>query len=358
MPEALKDIYSVELIHSIAKDCQEYHGDFNKEQFVDDILLDDWQQLELKQRMRRIAERLGDYLPKNYPQAIDILLLVAKNYSGLAHMCFPDFVEQFGLDDFKTSMIALEKLTEGSTSEFAIRAFIIRYPKQTMAQMKRWSSSNNEHIRRLASEGCRPRLPWACALPEFKKEPQPVMKLILPLIDDESLYVRRSVANNLNDISKDNPKKVIAATKQYLGQSKNIDWVIKHACRGLLKKGDIEVLSLFGFSKADHVKIKQFEFEQCVRIGEKQNFKFEIHTEKEALGKLRIEFIVGFMKANGMRSEKIFKITEGEYKDQQKTIVKYFSFKPISTRKYYSGVHDLFIVINGIKVKQATFELV
>ena len=358
MAELLKDIYSVELINSIAKDCHQHYADFNNHGFIEEVLLDDWQDLELKQRMRRIAEVLGNYLPKNYKQAVDILLLVANNYSGLAHMCFPDFVELFGLDDFKTSMKALENLTEGSTSEFAIRAFIIRYPEKTMNQMKAWSSSTNKHVRRLASEGCRPRLPWSFALPEFKKDPQQVIKLIIPLIDDESLYVRRSVANNLNDISKDNPTKVIAVAEEYLGQSKNIDWVIKHACRGLLKKGDPKVLALFGYSKADHLVIKQFEFDKQVKLGAKQNFKFEMYSNKDNLGKLRIEFIIGFMKANGKRSEKIFKITEGEYAESQKTVSKYFSFKPISTRKYYLGVHDLFIVINGIKVRQVTFDLI
>ncbi|PHS20639.1 MAG: DNA alkylation repair protein [Kangiella sp.] len=346
-PTLLKDYYSIELVKSIAKNCKTQYRDFNVTPFEQNVIADDWKQLELKDRMHRIADVLGEYLPKNYKQAISIVLKVANHYSGLAHMCFPDFVEKFGLNDFETSMMALENLTEGSSSEFAIRPFIIRYPELTMKKMKEWARSNNYHVRRLATEGCRPRLPWAMALPKFKKDPTIVLETIMSLIDDDERYVTRSVANNLNDISKDNPKTVIKVASEYLGRSKEIDWVIKHACRGLLKQGNKEVLQLFGFSNIDHIKVSNLNCDETVCLEKKLNFSFDIKSSKNGLGRLRIEFIIDFMKANGKMTGKIFKICEGDYGEDVKSINKYFSFKKISTRKYHIGAHQLHIVING-----------
>jgi len=357
MPEALKNYYSEEIVNSIAKDCKILHRDFDVALYVNTVLHNDWDQLELKQRMHRIAKVFEEFFPNDYQDSINILLSVAKNYSGLVHMCFPDYVEQYGLNDFDISMNALEQLTEGSTSEFAIRPFIIKYPVETMARMKLWSKSKNEHIRRLASEGCRPRLPWAMALPNYKKDPAEVIAIILNMVDDKSLYVRRSVANNLNDISKDNPNVVIEIAKKYLGKSKNIDWAIKHACRGLLKQGNKKILYLFGYKESKHLEVNNLIIDKKAMLGEKFNFQFEINTKKKQLGMLRIEFIIEFMKANGKLAGKIFKISEGLYSGKNKQINKYFSFKLISTRKYYLGEHKISIVINGDKIKTASFQL-
>jgi len=357
MPEPLKNLYSQSLINDLGEKFKTEHASFNKKAFINNVLSNGWNQLELKDRMRRVSTTLGEFLPNNYPDAIEILLPVSKQFSGLEHMLFPDFVEQFGLKHFDVSMHALEQLTSGSSSEFAIRPFIIQAPKKTMKRMARWSRSKNEHVRRLASEGCRPRLPWAMALPEYKKDPSDVLDIILNLIDDKSLYVRRSVANNLNDISKDNPERVIATAKQYLGKSPESDWVIKHACRGLLKQGNKKVLPLFGYKNPKHVKIVNFKVDKKIYLGNKFNFEFELTTDSKKLGNLRIEFIIDFMKSNNKTSAKIFKISEGIYTENSKSIKKYFSFKEISTRKYYPGKHAITIVINGNKVETKNFLL-
>jgi len=358
MPEPLKDLYSKDLIHSIAYEFKKQFSKFDKKVFTQEVLSDGWVNLELKDRMRRIAAVLGNNLPSNYPEAIKILLPVSEKFSGLEHMFFPEFVERFGLEHFEISMNALEHVTSGSSSEFAVRPFITKFPKETMKQMAKWSRSKNKHVRRLASEGCRPRLPWSMALPKYKQNPKPVLDIIENLIDDESLYVRRSVANNFNDISKDNPHLVVEIAQKYLGQSNNIDWVIKHACRGLLKQGDKNVLSLFGYSDAKHILLKKFKVDEKVRLGEKLNFEFQLNSKMKTLGKLRIEFAVDFMKKNGKTSSKIFKISEGVYPQANKLITKYFSFKKISTRKYYIGKHAISIVINGNKVAKKSFELI
>ena len=357
MPEPLKNLYSHSLINSIAAEFKLTYPKFSSKAFINETLHDDWPELELKQRMHRVAATLGHYLPPHFPDAVDILLPVADKFTGLEHLLFPDFIEQFGQNHFRVSMKALEQLTSGSSSEFAIRPFIKQWPDKTMKQMKNWSCSKNEHIRRLASEGCRPRLPWAMALPDYKRDPTNVLDIILKLINDESLYVRRSVANNLNDISKDNPNLVVKIAKQHIGISTQSDWVIKHACRGLLKQGHKQVLQIFGYTDASHVTLNNFKVNKKILMGDKINFEFELTTNSKELGKLRLEFIINFRKANGKLAPKVFKISEGEYTQSTKHFAKYFSFKKISTRKYYSGDHTISIIINGVNVATKDFKL-
>ena len=220
MAEQLKNLYSKEFIEKLANRLFLTYENFKKENFINSIFDSSWQDLELKQRMRHIAHILNKYLPFSYKEQLEILKEVKKDFGGLEAMIFQDFVEVFGLDDFEESMKALEIFTINSSSEFAIRQFILKYEEQTINQMKIWAKSSNEHIRRLASEGCRPRLPWAVALPLFKQNPIKPFEIIELLKHDKSLYVQKSVANNLNDISKDNPQLVIAFVKQNLGVSK------------------------------------------------------------------------------------------------------------------------------------------
>lgn len=357
MPELLKHRFSEEFVFALAKEFKREFSAFKEKAFIQSILNDEWEVLELKDRMRHLAEQLGYYLPSDYEQAVAIILPVADKFSGIQHLLFPEYIERFGLNDFKLSMKALEHLTSHSSSELAIRPFILRYPKQAMKQMEKWSCSKNEHIRRLASEGCRPRLPWAMALPEFKQNPTPLLGILERLVSDDSLYVRRSVANNLNDISKDNPDIVVNFARAYLGRSKKVDWAIKHACRGLLKQGHKEVLSLFGFKNPLNLSVTGLKAEKEVALGGKINFEFKVKSKGKSLGKLRLEFIIEFMKANGKRAAKIFKISEGDFAESSKVVSKSFSFKPISTRRYYPGVHRLIIVINGDQLASLNFKL-
>jgi len=226
-----------------------------------------------------------------------------------------------------------------------------------MAQMGLWAESKSHHVRRLASEGCRPRLPWAMALPEFKQEPGPVLLVLEKLKNDESEYVRRSVANNLNDISKDNPQLVIEVARNWLGDNRKLDWVVKHACRTLLKQGQPEIMELFGFAKPDHIKIKEFVAQPSVEIGDNLDFSFTLETQHKKLGKLRIEYVIDFVKKNGNLSRKIFKISESDTKNNSKTVTKSHSFKKISTRKYYAGNHVISIIVNGHEMASTEFLL-
>ena len=279
MAEQLKNVYTKEYIKNLALKIKDNYKEFDADKIINSIFDNTWESLELKARMRHIAINLDKRLALTYDKQLEILKEVSKDFSSFEAMFFQDFVEVFGLDDFEESMKALEVFTQDSSSEFAIRQFILKYEDKTMIQMKIWSQSSNEHLRRLSCEGCRPRLPWAIALPKFKKDPTKVFEIIEFLKNDKSLYVKKSVANNLNDISKDNPHLVINFIKTNLGVSKDLDWICKHASRTLLKKGDKEILKLFSFNKSNHVDIQNFSCDLNVKINDSLNFSFELVSQ-------------------------------------------------------------------------------
>ncbi|MDH5464076.1 MAG: DNA alkylation repair protein [Thiovulaceae bacterium] len=355
MAEPLKYLYNEGFISKLSKELREAYKDFNSDAFTATVFDAQWDALELKERMRHISRTLEEFLPSEYPKALSILKKAAPQFSGFEPMIFPDFVEVFGLDDYDESIQALEHFTKYSSSEFAVRPFILKYPDM-MRQMKVWAGSDNEHVRRLASEGCRPRLPWAMALPAFKEDPTLVLEILEKLKDDLSEYVRRSVANNLNDISKDHPAKVKSVAKDWMGKTKEGDWIVKHACRTLLKAGDTEVLALFGFTSPETITMSEFQVAKSVKMGSDVEFSFKLKSTKE-LGKLRLEYAIGFLRKNGKHNQKVFKISESDIKDVEKSINKKHSFKSISTRKYYLGIHQLVVIINGVAFAQEEFEL-
>ncbi len=345
MAELFKNLYNEDYIDLLCSNLLHV----NKKEFTCRVFDELWESRELKERMRHISIVLGEFLPVNYEESIDILKTTFLNMPsnmGLENMIFQDFVEVYGMDDFEKSMEALECFTKGSSSEFAVRRFIIKYPKKSMARMKIWANWDNEHVRRLASEGCRPRLPWAISLPEFKKNPKKVLEILDILKDDESEYVRRSVANNLNDISKDNPKVVKKITKNWLGKNKNRDKLLKHGCRTLLKISDKDTLAMFGFKKVKDINIEDFTITKDVEFEKELLFSFILNST-ETLGKLRIEYALHFVRQNSKYSKKVFKISEGFYNQTSKKIQKSYSFRAISTRKYYNGLHKIQIIING-----------
>jgi len=355
--DLLKNLYNKEYINLLSSELKSSYPAFKEEKFIESIFDGMWNDRELKERMRHISTSIHSHMPNNYTQTIDMLknTFLNMNHSfSLENMIFQDYVEVYGLNEFEISMEALKCFTLNSSSEFAIRQFILKYPHATMEQMKRWTKSDNHHVRRLASEGCRPRLPWAIALQEFKKEPREVLKIIDILKNDKSEYVRKSVANSINDISKDNPHAVKKLTKEWIGMSEDIDWILKHGCRTLLKQSDKEILNLFGFNEVNNIDILDFHMPNNIRMGEELLFSFLLKS-KEQLGKLRIEYAIDFLRQNNKYNKKVFKISEGIFTKKSKTISKKYSFKPISTRVYYKGLHELSILINGIEIIKKKF---
>lgn len=359
MPERLKDLFfSDKFITELGDAIQDVYPDFDQEEFNRLIYGDDWRSKELKQKMRHTTHCLAATLPEDYPTALKMLIEVAPNFEGFDAMVFPDYVECYGLDDWEMSLPALALFTKYSSSEFAIRPFLAKDPERGMRYMYQWAEDENHHVRRLSSEGCRPRLPWAMALSEFKKDPKPILPIIEALKNDPSEYVRKSVANNLNDISKDHPDVVLNNCERWYGQSKNTDWVVKRACRTLLKAGNKRALLLFGFGDPNQITAENLIFEeQKLTVGDELQFAFEMRLNTEEPQWIRLEYGVDFVKAKGKLSRKIFQIKEANFEPGSHTITKKHSFKNRSTRKHYPGEHQITIIVNGDVKAKGSIEL-
>lgn len=356
MPEQMKNkYYNYDSIHDLALRIKDVYPSFQADNFVGDIMNESWDALELKARMRQITVNLGRYLPTNYEQAIGIIDQVVAGYPAgycdYALVYFPDFVEVFGQDEchWDLSILAIERYTPLSTAEFAVRPFIIKNEARMMQQMAVWAAHENEHVRRLASEGCRPALPWGQALPTFKKDPMPIIPILEKLKADPSLYVRKSVANNLNDISKTHPDLVTRIAGDWYGRHEYTDWIVKHGCRTLLKKGNREVLDIFGYHDVTSVNINDFKLgATSIARGENLTFSFTVSAKETA--KVRLEYGIDFVKASGKRSRKIFQISEVCLKaNQKKTYSKKHSFADLSSRTHYPGRHSITLIANGVE---------
>ena len=349
MPEKLKDILiPAGQVEKMALSIRTVYPEFEAEEFTRLVLDDDWADRELKQKMRHITVCLKQMLPADYQQSIRILEEIAPQFKGFVALSFSDFVECYGANDWDISMNALARFTSSCTSEFAVRPFLDKDPQRAMQHFHRWANDENEHIRRLSSEGCRPRLPWGMALRKFKKDPSPIIPILEKLKDDPSEYVRKSVANNLNDISKDHPEVVLALCQQWQRQSKTTDRIIKHACRTMLKSGDTRALSLFGFGNPEQLQVTNLLAENArLKIGDHLQFSFTLANTSGQTQTVRLEYRIHYVKANGKTSPKIFQISEGKFPPGEHRIAKKQAFTNYTTRTHFPGEHRLEIVVNG-----------
>ena len=361
--EPLKNILNADSLREGALAIKSVYEPFPVDEFVKGVMDETWDNLELKARMRQVTINLKKFLPESYTECLAILDKVADAYtSGLfvLGMSFPDFVEVYGQDDanWDLSVNALAKYTILWSSEFAVRPFIINNEERMMAQMLAWSKDEDEHIRRLASEGCRPALPWAMALPKFKKDPTPVLPILKQLKADPSQYVRKSVANNLNDISKTCPDIVVKIATDWYGENEHTNWIIKHGCRTLLKKGNRDILALFGVDDIKNIEVDAFNLETTsVSIGGDLSFSFDIWAKEQT--KARLEYGIDYVKANGKKSRKMFKLSEVSLKsNEKKSYTRKHSFADLSTRKHYPGIHSVTLIVNGAEQGILDFELV
>ncbi|MCL2873911.1 MAG: DNA alkylation repair protein [Defluviitaleaceae bacterium] len=364
MPDLLKNMYNYESLHKLALNIKSVYDPFQADKFVESIMDETWDNLELKARGRQISLSLGKFLPTSYKEAISIIDKVITAYGnwldGFFCMFFLDFIEVYGQDekDWDISIAALERYTIHASAEFAVRPFIINHEERMMEQMYVWSKHENEDVRRLASEGCRPMLPWAVALPKYKADPAPILPILEQLKTDPAFYVRKSVANNLNDISKNHPDLVVSLAKKWYGKNEHTDWIVKHGCRTLLKKGNRDVLAIFGFEDASSVEVYDFALDATsVSIGEDITFSFAILARQST--KIRLEYGIDYVKSNGKRNRKIFKISEISLKENQKnSYAKKHSFADVSVRKHYLGIHSVTLIINGMEQERLDFELI
>ncbi|WP_228552306.1 DNA alkylation repair protein [Gracilibacillus salitolerans] len=358
MSKPLKDMYSSAFFERFTGIVGSHYPVFDKTKFMETIFDESWNQLELKQRIRHVSLAIRETFPASYEETLQLLMDIAPQCRGFEYLFFPDFVERYGIDHWDTSMTALEEFTKYSSSEFAVRPFIIKNPPKMIEQMLDWSMHEDEHVRRLASEGCRPRLPWAAPLKRFKNDPSEILPILEELKQDPSKYVQKSVANNLNDISKDHPLLVKQIIHKWSSKDPVTDWILKHGSRSLLKKGDVEALRLFGYASAKDITVEDLMLSQKqFSLGDTMEFSFQMRNQSAQSIQLRIEYAIDFVKANGKQSRKIFKLSDKRYSNESASIVRRHTWEDLTTRKHYSGVHIVTILVNGEEKASREFVL-
>ncbi|TGK06084.1 DNA alkylation repair protein [Leptospira selangorensis] len=366
MAEALKNFYDDEVLLEIGTLLSTILSHKKPKDWVQEIKRNDWKKLELKQRIKRIAEVLSDSLPKPFPKAVSSLLKISKvleeKFPGTQRfyiIFLGDVVEISGIDYPEESLHCMEKITQIISCEFSIREFLIRYPDITWKKMLEWSKHSHPGTRRLASEGSRPRLPWGKGIPGLKQDPKKTLSILENLKNDPDEVVRRSVANHLNDISKDHPDLVISIAKKWKGKSENTDLLLKHALRGLLKQGNSDTLSIFGFPKNKSAKISKLELlPKIVEIGKHLVYKFEMKSEAKDPTLYRLESKIHYLKPSGKFSVKVFQIEEREFfPNETKVYERKQSFQQMTTRTHFPGIHKLEIIVNGETKTKAEFKV-
>lgn len=336
--------------------------------------------LELKARSARFTAALGRHLPADFPAAaavvraalrpddglseralvkLDDLKTDATGLAGWAIMPLADWVAERGEDHFDLAMELLREMTKRFSSEFAIRAFLTARPVETLDLLAAWTRDPDPHVRRLVSEGTRPRLPWAKRLPAFIVDPTPILSLLEALKDDPSEYVRRSVANNLNDIAKDHPDRAATLAGAWMkNASPARRKLVRHACRSLIKAGHAGALEALGYGEPD-VTLEKLEIVTSdVVLGGALKFIAELSSSGKAEQHLILDYAVHHMKANGKRTPKVFKwkrlaLQPGEHRREKRR----HPIKPVTTRVYHSGRHEVEILVNGRSLGRAAFNL-
>jgi 3-methyladenine DNA glycosylase AlkC len=356
---ALKDWFDETRYRTIADQLAALHPRFDKKRFLA-LSLDGLADLSLLQRLRRMSESTREALPLDYRESLGVLRALAPQIDhGFVTLFLPDFVSLYGHDDFDTSMEALKFFTPFGSSEFAIREFLKRDLHRTLAVMHEWSRDPDEHVRRLASEGCRPRLPWSFRLVELVADPAPALPILENLRADPSLYVRKSVANHLNDIAKDHPDKTLSVLHSWDRDHPHTAWIAKRALRTLIKEGHAGALTLLGAGDAAKVRIASFSVSpNRVALGDAIRLSLRLTSTSPKVQRLLIDYVVHYVKQSGGTSEKVFKWKEldlapGETVSLEKRQV----IRDFTTRRHYPGTHRVEVQVNGERLAEGEFGL-
>lgn len=360
----IKDIYSPAFFDRFLPVLETVLPGMDKKKFLSRIFTKDFADMEWKDRMKHTTKTLHSVMPGDFPKAAKVIeqLIAALRKAGygeaLAFMFLPDYIETYGMDHFKASVKAFEGITQFISCEFAVRPFILRYDQQMIAEMTRWSLHKSPKVRRLASEGSRPRLPWAMIIPALKKDPSPILPILEQLKHDPDESVRRSVANNLNDIAKDHPDIVIAIAGKWHGISKETDAIVKHASRTLLKQGHPQILKQYGLNSKS-ISISDLKTDRNeISIGDDLTFNFKAYNAGKKEQMVRLEYGIYYQKSKGHLARKVYKISERVYQPGEAIqINRKQSFRLITTRKFHTGKHQLSIIANGEEKAIVDFEL-
>ena len=369
--EPFKESLNANVVRQLGHIFARVYSDFDEQGFCD-AGIKGLQKLELKERAHHIMCALDERLPEDFSTFSAIILASlhpsedpssdgaefgAAGVMGFAAWPVTDLVTERGITRPDEALALLMQVTKRFSAEFAVRPFLDQHIEKTLQVFEGWIGDENRHVLRLVSEGSRPRLPWGMQLKKFVGDPAKILPLLELLKDDKEEYVRRSVANSLNDIAKDHPDLVAEIARDWLkGANKNRMRLVKHACRTLLKQGHQGALEAFGYGEVSDLQCDLKINTPTVEYGTALRFQANFHAPIGA-GKVMVDYAIHFVKANGKTAPKVFKWKDTSLNDGRLSAMRNHAIKPITTRKYYAGKHVLEILVNGISVATAPFIL-
>jgi 3-methyladenine DNA glycosylase AlkC len=360
--QPLKDQYGPEVPLRVAAMLRAADPRFDADGFAA-AALHGYHEQPLLGRARLVAAALVPYLPADPAAAVALIerslppLAQTERWRGVETFVLLPFgfaVAGIGLDCFEASMSALEQLTQRCTAEFSIRPFLEHRYAPTMARLAEWTAHPSDHVRRLVSEGTRPRLPWAPRLARFVQDPTPAVPLLAALLDDPSPYVRRSVANHLNDIAKDHPGLAVDLAARWASPAR--EPLLRHGLRSLLKAGDPGALAVLGHHRPAPLRAAVVVAPEPVLIGTSAQVTVSLHNPTGAAVQVLVDVVVGFVKADGRTSRKVFRggvvdIPAGA----TATLRRRVSLRQHTTRTPYPGIHPVQVQVNGQALAQGSF---
>jgi 3-methyladenine DNA glycosylase AlkC len=370
MADQLKTFFSPALVRRLAGDLARVHPAFPAKAFIRQACAG-LEALELLDRGRHISRALATHLPEEYPDAIAVLLrslgaehatdeLIGAGMAPFYYLPHTLFVAERGLEHFDLSMQAQHELTRRFSAESSVRPYIARDSERAFGFFRRWAREANAHVRRLVSEGTRLRLPWAGRVAWLDQNPERVLELLELLKDDPTTLVRRSVANNLNDLGKVRPELLHRTCAAWLeGASPERRALVEHALRSAVKRGEAGALKLLGYGKKAAVSIEAVKFEpRRAKIGDRVRVSFVLASKSRAAQDLLVDLAVHFVKADGRAAPKVFKLKRvslapGAREELQARI----SLAVHTTRVPRPGTHAVDVVVNGAATRAGAFEV-
>lgn len=356
-PALLKDILGPQALSIIADAGVSVTTRFDRASFLS-AASDGLNTLSIMERVRHIADALYVALPGEYLEALEIIRAMAPQLThGFQAVAVTEFVARYGLGDFDRSMDALTDLTRFGSAEFAIRPFLSQDPERTSAMMKLWSNSADEHVRRLASEGSRPRLPWASRIPSLMVEPTWAAPILETLKADPSAYVRKSVGNHLNDIAKDHPDWLLDRLAKWPTDNPHTVWITRHALRTLIKKGEPRALALIGAGHGASVSVRHFSIApQLVRLGETIAIDAKLVSTSTDDQRLVVDYRINYARARGKTAAKVFKLRTLDLPTGQSATLRVRqAIRDFSTRRHHPGRHEVELIVNGVTMASTAF---
>lgn len=343
---------------AIARELAGLSAKFRAELFLETVL-EGLESRSLMQRLHHCAVAVDAALPGSFQQKVAVLRKLAPRLDhAFVTIFLCDFVATFGREEFDFSLEALRFFTVFGSAEFAVRPFLQADQTRALKILHAWAGDPDENVRRLASEGCRPRLPWGMRLNALVRDPRPTLGILEALKNDPSLFVRRSVANHLNDITKDHPEVVLQLVEAWDLDQPHLRWIAKHACRTLIKRGHPRALKLFGFGRKAEVTATLDVAPSSLVLGGRLTLTALVTSTSRQTQRLVIDYVIHYVKAGGAAFEKVFKWTELELSPKAEAhLSKTQMIRDFTTRRHYPGKHRVDLQINGQRVAHTAFVL-